>query len=254
MRVKFIGVGEAFDEVLPNTSVWIREEREGQRSSVLLDCGFTVPHYFWRTCPAPDELDAVWISHFHGDHYFGIPALLTRFWESKRKKPLLILGQEGVDEMIEKIMRLAYSSILDKLGFDLRFKTVEPGSPTQAAGLTWSTAATGHPQRDLAVRIESRGKSVFYSGDGPGTDETLALARECDLLIHEAFLLDRNIPGHGNIMSCIDFAEKAGARSLAIVHIQRGERRERRAEIVRVMESVKDVRVFMPEPGDDVEV
>ena len=254
MRVKFLGVGEAFDEELPNTSIWVRAGSGHQRSSVLLDCGFTAPPAFWRSCADPNDLDGIWISHFHADHYFGLPALLTRFWEANRTKPLLILGQHGVDEIVPQMMQLAYSSILQKLQFQLRFRSAEPKEAIEALGLNWRTAVNGHSHRDLAVRIESEDKSVFYSGDGGWTEDTLILARGCDLLIHEAFSLDENIPGHGNIMNCIDFARAARAGALALVHIRRHDRHGRRDEILRVLENVKDLKVFMPEPGEELGV
>ena len=57
MKVKFLGVGEAFDEMLPNTSIWVRVEgKTGGNISALLDCGFTAPPLFWRSCPDPDDL------------------------------------------------------------------------------------------------------------------------------------------------------------------------------------------------------
>lgn len=254
MRIKFIGVGEAFDEDLPNTSIWVRAAENLNRSSILLDCGFTAPPSFWKSCPDADDLDAIWISHFHGDHFFGLPAMLTRFWEMKRTKPLLILGQRAINEIVPRVLKLAYPSIMDRFAYDIRFLTVEPGDVVEAAGVTWRSAVNGHPQRDLAVRIEKGGKSVFYSGDGLSTDETLSLARAADLVIHEAFRLETNVPGHASICSCIGFARKAKARSLALVHIQRQERREKREDILRVSAEVKDFEVLMPEPGDEVEI
>ena len=254
MRVTFLGVGEAFDEMLPNTSVRIRAEDGGTGGSVLFDCGFTAPPPFWRNCPDPDDLDAIWVSHFHGDHFFGIPALLARFRETGRRKPLLIMGQEGVEDAVLAALTLAYRSVSARIQFDLRFREIEPGDTVEAAGLTWRTAVNGHPQRDLAVRIERGGASVFYSGDGLPTGDTLVLAKGCDLVIHEAFYLDRETPGHGSILKCIGFAREAKARALALVHIQRDERRGRREEILKIIGGVQDLRVFMPEPGEEVEI
>lgn len=254
MKIKFIGVGEAFDEDLSNTSIWVREADERNKSSILLDCGFTAPPSFWKSCQDPDDLDAIWISHFHGDHFFGLPALLARFWEMKRRKPLVILGQRAIEKIALQTLELAYTSLQDRFAYDLRFQTVEPGEVVQAAGMTWRSAVNGHPQRDLAVRIETGGKSLFYSGDGLATDETLRLARGADLVIHEAYRLDTDTPGHGNVMNSIDFARRAKAPSLALVHIERNERRRRREDILRVSGEVKDFKVFMPEPGDRVEI
>lgn len=254
MRVKFIGVGEAFDENYANTSLLVRTEREGKQAAVLMDCGFTAPPGVWRDCPDPDDIDAVWISHFHGDHFFGLPALLTRYWETKRAKPLVIVSQEGVEEVVLAAVRLAYPSILEKLPFDLRFETLKPGKAAEIAGLAWQAALNGHSQKDLAVRLSEGEKSVFYSGDGRATDETLSLASGSDLIVHEAFLLDQPMPAHGSITESIDFAARAKARMLALVHIARHERRDRREQILRVIGGVKGLRVFMPEPGFEVEL
>jgi len=254
MQIKFIGVGEAFDEDLSNTSIQVRAAGNAGKSSILLDCGFTAPPSFWKSCPHPDDLDAIWISHFHGDHFFGLPALLTRFHEMKRKKPLLILGQDTVDKVVTQTVELAYPSVLSKFDYDIRFLALEPGKTVEAAGVTWRSAVNGHSQKDLAVRIESGGKSIFYSGDGSGTNESLALARGADLVIHEAFRLDTNITGHGTAKSCIEFARMAKARSLALVHIERNERRNRRDDFLRLIGEVRDLKVMMPEPGDEVEV
>lgn len=254
MRIKFIGVGEAFDEDLPNTSIQIRTAGDHGESSILLDCGFTVPPPFWKSCPDPNDLDAIWISHFHGDHFFGIPAVLTRFQEMKRTKPLLILGQRAIDEMVHRALDLAYPSVRSKIAYDIRFLTLEPGETVEAAGVTWRSGVNGHSQRDLAVRIQSGAKSLFYSGDGLATHESLTIARGVDLIIHEAFRLDANVSGHGTVKSCIDFAREAETRALALVHIERNERRERFEDILRMIRQVRDFKVMMPEPGDEVEI
>jgi len=254
LKIKFIGVGEAFDEELSNTSIWVRARDKRNGSSILLDCGPTVPASFWKSCQDPNDLDAIWISHFHGDHFFGLPALLARFWEMKRGKPLLILGQREIDQIVPQTLRLAYPSLMDRFAYDIRYQTVEPGEIVETGGLSWRSAVNGHPQRDLAVRIDADGKSIFYSGDGHWTDETLSLARGSDLVIHEAYRLDTDTPGHGNISDSIDFARRAGARRLALVHIERNERRGKRDEILRVIADVIELEVLMPEPGDELEI
>lgn len=254
MKVVFLGVGEAFDEQLPNTSLLLKTSFAGEPRSILLDCGFTVPQQFWRHAGSQEDLDAIWISHFHADHFFGVPALLVRFWEGRRTKPLTVLGQSGIEELIQKAMDLAYPNFLSKLTFPLEFAVVEPGKPAEAAGLKWSSALNGHGQRDLAVRIESGGRALFYSGDGLPTPETLEIARGCDLIVHEAFSLDRIFSGHGNIIECIDFARRARAGILALVHLQREERRARYGDILALVERAADLRVIVPEPGDELEL
>ena len=119
-----------------------------------------------------------------------------------------------------------------------------------ALGLSWRTAVNDHSQRDLALRLEEHGKSLFYSGDGRPTSETRALAQDSHLIIHEAFHLSKDIPGHGTIAGCLEMARSCRARKLALVHIQRDIRRERFEEIRELARSVQEVEVLIPEPGD----
>ena len=254
MKIKVIGVGEAFDEELPNTSIEVVAQENGVENCLLFDCGFTAPPPFWKSCPDADRLDAIWISHFHGDHFFGLPALLTRFRQMNRTKPLLIVSQRGAEEIVTQTLRLAYPSIADKLQFDLRFVSVEPGDVVSAAGFVWQSALNGHSLRNLSVRIEKGGKSLFYSGDGLSTDETLFLARGADLAIHEAFRVDGEFPGHSTVSNCMDFARRANVRRLALVHVERNERKLRRGEILRMIAGVCDLQVFLPEPGDEFRI
>ncbi len=251
MKITFIGVGEACDSLFPNTSILLLVDNESNHHrEILLDCGFTTPHLYFNECSDPEQLDALWISHFHGDHFFGIPLLVIRFWEMGRRKPLLILGQQGIEDIFRQILDLAYPGFAKKLHFPLEFVEIEPGIPFARFGLRWRTAESAHSQRNLALRIDDREKSLFYSGDGRPTPATLELATGCNLVIHEAFRQDDETPGHGSIRSCLEFAERAGTPNLALVHIQRDERQKLKKNMTALLNQEKGINVFLPEPGD----
>ena len=254
MEITFLGVGEAFDENFPNTSMLVRTQHNGRDVSVLLDCGYSVPPTFWRLGLHPDGLDGIWISHFHADHAFGLPPLLVRFWEEKRKKDLHILGQAGIEAFARSCLELAYPNLYPRLGFTLQFSEVEPGEPLEALGFTWSTAVNDHPQRDLALKLQTKGKSVFYSGDGRPTPETRGLAQHVHLIIHEAFHLSTETPGHGTVSGCLEMAKACRAKKLALVHIQREVRKERIHEIRELTGSIQDLQIFIPAPGDRLRI
>ena len=249
IEVIFLGVGEAFDEELPNTSILIRCEVGTSPVTLLLDCGFTAPPQFWREVPEVDVLDGIWISHFHGDHSLGLPALLVRFWEEGRSKVLTLLGQKGIDSFTRKSLDLAYPGFYEKLEFPIRFLEVEPKKDVEIFGLTLQAAENSHSQRDLALRIDAQQKSIYYSGDGKPTPESMDLAKGCQLIIHEAFHMESEVPGHGTVTGSIDMAKRCEASNLALVHIQRNVRRQ----VIDRMEQFKDLagslNVVVPEPG-----
>lgn len=246
MEILFLGVGEACDERCPNTSLHIVT---GKGSRFLLDCGFTTPHRYFAYCADANELDCVWISHFHGDHFFGIPLLLLRFWEMGRGKSLFVAGPSGVKEKVEAAMELAYPAFMPRLQYDVDFLEIEPGTEWHVNGADWRTAENIHSERSLALRIDDGEHSLFYSGDGRFTRETLSLAKGCDLAVHEAFWLKKEVVNHGNIVSCLEFADKAAVKHLAVVHVQRNCRRDERNEILQLMRS-SPVSACMPESGE----
>ncbi|NIA05332.1 MAG: MBL fold metallo-hydrolase [Proteobacteria bacterium] len=223
MDVFFIGVGEACDSEHGNTSVLVTT---GPGVRVLCDCGFSVPHHFFRICDDPDELEMVWISHFHGDHYFGLPLLLLRFWEMRRSRPLIIAGQSGIAGQVLKSFDMAYSGFAAKLCYPLNFIEIEPGESRQDAGLTMQTVQTVHSRRNLGLLLDDGDRKLYYSGDGRSSADVAALARDCDLAVHEAFKLEDEFPGHGSVNGCLRLAEKARIKRLALVHMDRIVRRQ----------------------------
>jgi len=250
MRVTFAGVGSAFDEHQPNTSILI----ESASTSLLADCGFTAAHAFWKTADNPLDLDAIYLSHFHGDHYFGVPALLLHMYEEGRTKPMTIIGQPSVQERIRTLTDLAYANLLDKILFDITFREAEIDRKVMIGNMQLSFAPSDHSTPCLAVRIDAGGKSVFYSGDGRSTEASCELAKGSELVIHESFSLEPDTPGHGTIASSIAFAREAGTSRLALVHIARDIRKKQRQAILETMSNTFEPTVILPEAGDRITV
>lgn len=250
MRVTFAGVGEAFDEYLANTSILI----ESGTSSILLDCGFSAPRAFWKVAGESMDLDMVYISHFHADHYFGIPALLVRFIQEGRTNRLTILGPTGIEKRVKRLVEMAYSNALGKAEFDIYFIECSPGEEFRHAGFHLSFAMGDHLMPCLALRLEANGKSLFYSGDGQPTTDTRQLAAGCDLVIHEAFALDKETPGHGTVKSSLEFAAQAGARACALVHMDRTVRRTMKGVTMSRIADTHGLHGFLPEPGDAFDI
>ena len=249
IEVVFLGVGEAFDEKLPNTSILIRYTVGATTVTLLLDCGFTAPPQFWREEPDADILDGIWISHFHGDHCLGIPALLVRFWEEGRRKALTLLGQKGIATFMRTSLDLAYPGMYERLGFPLNFREVEPDKEVTIFGLIFQAAVTSHSRNNLALRIDAHEKSIYYSGDGKATPESMSLAKGSQLIIHEAFSLESEIPGHGTVTGSIKMAKECGASTLALVHIQRKVRSQVIDEMQRFTQMAGSLNLMVPKPG-----
>lgn len=254
VTVRFLGVGEACDETQPNTSIVIEAQAAGGAGGlqILLDCGFSATHRYFQACVDPEALDVLWVSHFHGDHFFGVPLLLLRFWEMKRLKPLIVVSQPGGLDMVLRAMDLAYPGFSERLTFPLEEVMLDAGDAKEVCGVTWRAAQTEHGRKNLSVRIDGPSWSFFYSGDGRPTAETEKLAYRCDFAVHEAFVIDgaNSVPGHGTVHGCLRWAGAAGVKRLALVHIQRDVRRTQWQAIRRIVESCGDLEVMVPESGE----
>jgi ribonuclease Z len=252
MRIVFLGVGDAFDDSVPNTSIWIEADGDAGPCGILLDCGATVPPSYWSWIRDPERVDLIWISHFHADHFFGLPLLLYSLHRDRRRKSLSIFGPDGIQEIVPEVVELAFPGLRRRLCFPLILATMETDRPLQLRGMTWSFIDSSHRQKNLAVRIDNRNRSIYYSGDGEPTEHAVAMARGCDLIIHEAFRLDAGLPtyGHATIVQAIDFARHARVAELALVHLEWTLRRTHRADINRLIQAAPNIRIWLPEPGE----
>lgn len=246
MKLIFLGVGEAFDENIPNTSILVVSDK----TNLLLDCGPTTPTQLWKFNNNQSFLDAIYISHTHADHYFGIPALFVRMWEEKRKKPITVICQNGSKKTIKEIMEYGYKGFSKNLKFKINFIEVKEGETVQFKDLKLLFAATAHSKSNFAIKIDQGKKSFCYSGDGMFNEKTEKLYKDSDLVIHEAYLYNKKIIGHACITDLIKMAERNNIKCLALTHINRDLRKELNKKNI----SSKKVKVIIPNPFDKLEI
>ncbi|MFP4034042.1 MAG: MBL fold metallo-hydrolase [Desulfovermiculus sp.] len=250
MQVVFLGVGEACDEKIGNTSLLVHTNT----ACILLDCGFSVAHALFSELQSPNELDAVWISHFHGDHFFSLPLLLLRLWETKRDKTLRIFGPSGIEEVISHTVRLAYPGFWGKFSFPIQFHHLEPGVLHYEFGCSWQTAWTEHSRPNLGLRLDEDRSSLYYSGDGRPGAETPDLVQGCSMLVHEGFKVDEGVHGHGTVQEVMNLAVQARAARLAVVHMQRDERKKNADRVRSMLDGMDGVQGFLPQPGERIRI
>jgi len=243
MDIRFLGVGEACDSQHGNTSLLVQTADR----TLLLDCGFSVPHRFFSHCTDPDMLDMIWISHFHGDHFLGLPLMLLRFWEMKRSKSLHFIGQPELQDKVLTGLELAYPGFTRRLEFPLVFHTIAPDQQQEVKGILFTSAPSNHSLRNHGVRVIAEDTGIYYSGDGRPTEANEALMQDCDLVIHEAFTLQDNVPGHTSITTCRAMVRRLGIARCALVHIEY----RTRIRTQQIREMIADTpALFVPEDDD----
>ncbi|HIA01099.1 MAG TPA: ribonuclease Z [Myxococcales bacterium] len=217
IQIRYIGTGEAFDHRLPNTSMVYEGERR-----ILIDCGYAVPHALWSHSRDPNWLDAIYLSHFHADHCFGLPALLARMGEDGRERSLTIFGGPGSKEATNTVLQTGYPRMLEKLPFPLEQVEIPPESPARFGALTLKVAQSHHSVPNYSLRIEEDTMSLCYSGDGGPSEATQALFSGCSLLIHEAYHPElQTKQSHASVPQVMAMAKQLRVEQLHLIHLKR---------------------------------
>jgi ribonuclease BN (tRNA processing enzyme) len=105
MRVRFVGSGDAFGSG-GRGQTCIHLAAEGQ--VLLVDCGATSLVALKAQGLAPDAVDAVAVTHLHGDHFGGLPFLILDGQFSRRSAPLLVAGPRGTRARLTMAMEALF--------------------------------------------------------------------------------------------------------------------------------------------------
>ena len=212
MFLTFLGVGEAFGQ-FANTSILV----DGK---LLLDCG---PHTLLQLRKQQQdlkEIELVFLSHFHGDHTLGLPALLLASREENRVEELKIFGPSGLREKIEDLLEISYRKSIEDLSFELdTFEVPDLKEGTTHKDYKLEFAQTTHTIECCSIAILKNGKKMTYTSDGAPTEDTVSIARDSDLLIAEAY--SEGFSGHSSAVKAAELAFRSHSKSLALVHISR---------------------------------
>jgi len=119
---------------------------------VLLDCGEGCVKGLYSLRISPLKIKCVIITHFHGDHFFGLPSLLHTMALYDRKKDLKIIGPIGTIELIKNLVKLFpyYPS------FKLAVYEVSSGDSLDFEKYTIRFGPTDHTIETISVRIDEK--------------------------------------------------------------------------------------------------
>ena len=101
----FLGSGNAFAAEGRAFSSFLLNGR------YLFDCGPTVLQQLRKANVSSHDIEVVVISHFHADHFFGLPFLLLDGHYSGRIRDLTIVGPPGIEAQTEQLVRLGYPGL-----------------------------------------------------------------------------------------------------------------------------------------------
>lgn len=132
-------------------------------SWVLVDCGEGTQQQIMRSSMRFGRLDAVLLTHLHGDHVLGLPGLLATLGTDGRTEPFPIVGPVGVARWLEIMLDLPMLG----LRFDLEITELDPEVITEEPVPIGSMAGLDVSTAQLVHRVPSFGYR-FVEADRPG--------------------------------------------------------------------------------------
>jgi ribonuclease BN (tRNA processing enzyme) len=220
MQLRFVGCGDAIGSGGRNNTCF---HVTGAGVNFLIDCGASSLPALQRLGIARDDIDLVLITHFHGDHFAGLPFLLLDAQFSRRIRPLVIAGPQGIEARLTQVMEALFEhSSTTKQRFELRVVALRP-EETHKLGAVHVTpypvvhGSSGGPF--LAYRIEAEGCVMAHSADTEWTETLIPLARDADLFIAEAYTYDRVVKNHLSLATLEPHLPAINPKRLILTHM-----------------------------------
>jgi ribonuclease Z len=215
-RIYILGTASAVPREGHENTHFLIEQGEHK---ILVDCSSNPILHLSRAGIELDGITDIVMTHFHPDHVSGLPLLLMDMWLLKRKKPLNIYGLAHATERLQAVMEL-----FDWKHWPGFFPVFFHSIPEQVMTLAINapdfklyTSPVKHfiPTIGLRMEFPLLEKTVAYSCDTEPCSQVVELAKEVDLLIHEAA---GHGTGHTSPEEAAAIARQANARELWLIH------------------------------------
>lgn len=119
---------------------------------ILFDCGECVQKQLLYTKESPMSIDHIFITHFHGDHIFGLPGMIESMAFMERKKPLHIFSPPGLKKYVEFI--LSWQKLRPE--FDIVVREITPGKVLEEKEFLITAFKTKHTKESLGFRFQEK--------------------------------------------------------------------------------------------------
>ncbi|MGH6727254.1 MAG: MBL fold metallo-hydrolase [Pseudolabrys sp.] len=220
MKLTIVGSGDAFGSGgRLNTCFFLQTAK----AALLVDCGASALPALKGQGIEPNRIDAIVLSHLHGDHFGGLPfLLLDAQFLSRREKPLLIVGPPDTRARIDAALEVFFPKSTDsKWKFEWHVEEIAIGVPSDVLGHSLATTEVIHQSGapSTALRLSDGEKIFAYSGDTEWTDALLPIAAGADPFICECYAYAGKLTGHMSWEILKARIADLGARRLMVTHM-----------------------------------
>ncbi len=155
LRVTFLGTGGTLPTTNRNPSA-ILINREGEL--LLFDCGEGTQQQMMRAKTGM-KINSIFITHFHADHFLGIPGLIQTMSFNGRNEPLDIYGPPWTKQFVSLLIALGYY----KLGFAINAHELEGGEVIDKGDYSIRAVSTDHGIPSLGYVIEEKKRTGRFN-------------------------------------------------------------------------------------------
>ncbi len=220
MQLRFVGCGDAFGSGgRYNTCFHLT----GARTNLLIDCGASSLPALKRLGIACNDVALILITHFHGDHFAGLPFLLLDAQFSRRTRPLVIAGPAGIATRLAQVMEALFeNSSTTTRKFDLSVVALEPEQPARFGDICVTPFPVVHGNSGgpfLGYRIEAEGRVIAYTADTEWTESLIPLGRDADLFIAETYTFDKPVKNHLSLAALEAHLADIRPKRLVLTHL-----------------------------------
>ena len=254
MKVKFWGVRGSIASPGPKTvryggNTTCIEIRTDNNELIIIDAGtgiFPLSQTLLAELPVTAN---VLISHSHWDHIQGLPFFIPNFIPGNTLRlhgAFDPVSGKGIEQVMAVQLQYSYFPVREaEMKANIEYVTLLPEQPIHIGSATVTPYLMNHPVIDFGYRIESHGKSVFFTGDHEPpaniyepsdadyaeyqsfVDEKAAGIRKAmqgvDVLIADCSYTEQEYLtkkgwGHGTFHTSIQYAKEAGAKVLFCTH------------------------------------
>jgi ribonuclease BN (tRNA processing enzyme) len=220
VRIRFLGTGDNFGSGgRLQACIYV----DTGDSRFLIDCGASTLIGMKRAGIGTAAIDAILISHLHGDHFGGVPFfILDAQLISRRETPLVIAGPPGLKQRVHDAMEVFYPGsfgIERKFSIDFMEMAEDETARVKDLSVLPVRVIHGSGAPPYALRIECAGKIIAYSGDTEWIDTLRSVADGADLFICESYFFEKQMKNHLNYRTLMAHKAELGCKRLIITHL-----------------------------------
>jgi ribonuclease Z len=156
LSVAFLGTGGAVPSARRNTAS-VLVARGGER--LLFDCGEGTQRQMQRSLGLV-QVDSIFFTHFHADHFLGLPGLLKTYDLTERERPLTVYGPRGLVDLFKSLAR-----VIGKVGYRLDLVEIDAGDAVPCDGAEVRAFPVEHSVRALGYALAEADRPGRFDPD-----------------------------------------------------------------------------------------